>query len=507
MTRYGSFPWRVTKKQKNSCPYQTIYFRFVHTAQVYKKSPNNVSLGFRRQSCKRELGVPGLHEELDRNQQHMLNLGRCTTRRWRGVMWKAVQLLQSRLRVATAGKLKDQIGDVYDLSELPHNKKLLRQAAYKSLDNLGQLLDKLFMRTVRIKVKCPEFAKHGKYPRTIGDFTTEGSLLGGFVTPILKAIFAEPMEIDGALFVFVEKPDEEVIAEIFRQHMSTHRNVYTFHSDDNVVTLTWLDNGVIRRASFNLDISSCDISNAEKVFDFLLEIAKGDPLIYGIVSKLVEQCRQPCQVRNPYCPAEKFKLRASRAIEYSGSLLTTILNNCASLLISLRINYLFRRRTTLPADFGVFIAECAKSIGYIVTIDQWSTVHDSQFLKYSFDGVNVVYNLGPLLRGIGSCHGDIDKIPGQRRATISDKFERRCHNDITGCVAYGSNSVINSFRTRFKVPVYPNQNDEHLVHRYGLTHAEIESFCALILSIRPGMYINHSAAHKIMKKDYGYDPP
>jgi len=504
MTKHGRLPWRVTKTNKKIGQYTTIYFKFVNTACVYKKSPNNLELAFRRQTCVREPDKPGLHETLVENHKKCA-LGEFTTRRFRGLMWKAMKMLRTRLHVIGGEVVQDKIQDMVDLAHCEHIKKKLRLNALYDLDNNGMLLHRLLMHEVRIKIKCPEKAKSGnKYPRTIGDFTTEGSLLGGHVTPVLKSIFSSVMKIDGGHFMFVEKPDPEVILSVFQSHQNAHHNVFTFHSDDNVATVICAGG---LKLSFNLDISSCDISNGVEIFDFLRLICVDQPLIYNIVCAMIEQCRQKCQIRNPYFPKEKFRFETTRPIEYSGSQLTTVLNNIASLLISLSIHYHFTRNVIQPCDAASAIAECAKSIGYIVTVEQWSTVHDSQFLKYSFDGEKIVYNMGPLVRSLGTVDGDVAPICGDKKATIEEKFEHHIRGVLLGTVAYGSNSIINALRMRFGLPSLEQSDDEHLIRRYGLNAGDIEGVCSCIREIKPGMYINNRVIHKILAKDYGYDPP
>lgn len=504
LNQHGRLPWRVLEPARRRTSYTSVLFRFVHSGLVYKKSVNNMDLGFRRQTCIREPSDPSIEAALLVGHKNLF-LGNRTSRRFRGSMWRALDTMKSRLKIILANKFKDMIEDVWECAQQIHDKRDLRLNAYASLDDMGKLLSRLFMDHVRIKLKCPEYAKYMKYPRTIGDYTTEGSLLGGHVTPLLKELFSQLLLLDGDSFRFVEKPTPRELVEVFEEHRFAKNNVFTFHSDDNMVTLQCVDGPV----SFNLDISSCDISNGLPIFEYLLRICEDDPWMHDIVSRLVEQCKTKAVVYNPVFPKEKFRFKTARPIEYSGSLLTTTLNNIASLLISLSISFSFRTKKILRKDAAAAISKCAKSIGYLVTVEEWKRVEDSQFLKYSWSSTaGLVFNMGPLIRSLGSCDGDAPRILGRPKATVTEKLWEHARGVMLGTAHYGNNSILHALRTLFRIPSSVDSIDDTILHnRYGLSGGEVEGFVKLIAEIRPGVYINHIAVSKIMSKDYGYSPP
>ena len=290
----------------------------------------------------------------------------------------------------------------------PHVKRDLRIKAIRELVAKGELLNSLFMKDIKGKIKIPEFAKAGKKPRLIGDFTCPGSLLAGFLIPCIKAAFSEPIIIEGSRFRFVYSTDSETLDSIFTECQESIYNEFIYFSDDMCCCIK--NNGEPRW--FNLDISSCDASNGTGVFErlhwFFDQHVEHDQLL----TRAILQCQQRLVIHHPNKSVkEVITAKCKLPIEFSGTQLTTALNNIAASSIVVSISKHIGRSAINFDQFGEIVARAALAVGYEVTIDPCRSLSDVQFLKHSFyqseDGVKSFVNLGPIFRSMGTCWMDL----------------------------------------------------------------------------------------------------
>jgi hypothetical protein len=259
-----------------------------------------------------------------------------------------------------------------------------------------------------VKFKKDEWAKPGKKPRCIGDLGVAASLQGFKVTEMLKkAMAAQPLVYRGFTFEFCAAPEPTVLASIFHKLLQPPGLGYmVYFSDDSCIAFRI--GGEIR--VYNMDISSCDASHGARMFEDLVTItpavAQPDMLV------LTDQCRLPVRVHSVHNPREFVLLQGKTPKLYSGSTITTIMNNFANINIGIAIADRFHSGEVLgPED----VIAAAATSGYIVTLDPCETMYDIQFLKHSpvFDtegGLRAMLNFGVLLRASGTCHGD---LPGR----------------------------------------------------------------------------------------------
>jgi hypothetical protein len=380
------------------------------------------------------------------------------------------------------------------------------------------LLDDLYMSKVKAKLKCLEKAKPGKKPRIIGDYSTEGSLLGGYLISRFKKAFTNNiLDHPDDQIVFCDSPDVNVLSSVFKAHLDCKKFRCTYYSDDSIFSIRTKD-GVLRH--YCVDISSCDISNGPPVFNLLLEMTKSDRVAHDLVRRLVKQCGQPLQVSHPHNPRERFKLTTDHGtpVEYSGSLITTVLNNIATSLIALSV-YAHVKEGVAKEDVDTTIKKAAAAVGYIVTVGERDDFHSLQFLKNSPTSTGDSYvNLGVLLRGLGSCRGD---FPGS--GSIAKRVEVFAQSVVAGYAHAGDNIITRALRKRFagkervKLPtdtvnymlttltgeesVVPTTD---LATRYGCTVSDLHQLESLILSLKVGDVINCRALDKIFNVDYEY---
>jgi hypothetical protein len=204
---------------------------------------------------------------------------------------------------------------------------------------------------------------------------------------------------------------------------------------------------------YNVDIKSCDSSNAELVFGTVFKmLAQFSP---EYAQGLIKQCMLPITLVNPSDHTEKWKIELNRAFEGSGTVLTTILNHVASYLIASAYAYFQSQLTTAEA-----IVEGAKKVGHLVTFDECERPEEIQFLKYSpiknLSGEFVpVRNFGPILRNLGKVDGDLthsklgvtsadfNKMPTWERA------ERFFSSVVNSYVHEPASELLTALRERF----------------------------------------------------------
>lgn len=392
----------------------------------------------------------------------------------------------------------------------PHPKKLLRIDAWGALCD-SSLRGRLWLRTVLYKLKRIEIAKPGKYGRMIGDLGVSASLQGFRVTNFLKmAQDSERIDFCGGYARFVKSPAPEVLKEAFDDLINPPGQfVYIFFSDDACLSRR-KPNGEVEM--YNMDISSCDASHGPMVFDALINLA-ADPVVRDALRVLVEQCQLPIRLEDARDRARVLVLKPAHPRLYSGSTITTAINNLANISIALAV-------ALNPMDSPAVSARLA---GYNVTAERCDVVEDLQFLKHSpvlttDDEYQPLLNIGVLMRLSGSCKGDLPGT-GDLHARAAD-FQAAL---IQGVSTYSRYTLLDNMRS-----VYPSSTvvaqqavrrelgddpkftmgalsqfvDESIYKRYRLTDLEIEEVLDFSRGT-VGYNYGGTAFSKILAKDYG----
>jgi hypothetical protein len=404
-------------------------------------------------------------------------------------------VVRDRVTVHMA-QLQDAISEQNKYAQIVHPKRRIRLLAWGELINyMG--LNGLFTKHIAGKIKLYENAKPGKYPRLIGDYTTPGSLLGGYLCEIVKKSFSEVRYNKGDMdFNFLSSVEASALDEVGRRLFDGTEDYALFFSDDSVMKL----NGKI----YEMDISSCDMSNRQPIFKYLSWLCSGTEFGRDIMQRNIAQCTLPLRLKDPSRLGKTISLNPAYPIEFSGTTLTTALNNIASFLIMLQCKL-------MGANSRDDVIAAARSIGYIVTVEERTTMETVQFLKHSFyrddkGDVRSWLNLGPILRSFGSCVGDKAKgIEYDWNATV-----------LSGYVHSGQTSLqrkLNDFyplRSRIRLPQdeIKHFSSEHredtpdrvVLARYGITGAEWAQ-CIDLVSRRG--HVNCVALRRIYQVDYG----
>jgi len=387
------------------CTYRTVFGPSVpHTGVIYADNDANVAHAIWRLCGKRVPDQPGEHERLRANQGRFVS-----------------EHLDAFDKL---GKLYEPhfpaYYDIVDQCEMhvtdPHPKRELREDAWRELCESGTAFQQdtwLQSQRVRWKMKRDEWAKNGKKPRMIADLGVGASLRGFRLTEFLKrAQSAEEFNYKGGTMVFCKSPDPVKLKEYFQRLIDPPgRFFFLYFSDD--ACLSYRLNGKV--LFHNLDISSCDASHTGALFNLLLRIV---PSYYrSEMSLLIRQCASLLRIVSRADPLRKVDLLPNEPKLYSGSTLTTAINNLANLCIAMSI-------ADLPEIRPDLIAHAAALAGYIVTgCEPLETVEDIQFLKHSpvfsdAEEWEPLLNFGVFLRASGVCRGD---LPGSKAKSFLER--------------------------------------------------------------------------------------
>lgn len=357
----------------------------------------------------------------------------------------------------------------------PHPKRRLRITATHELYMNGRIWSRQWMDVdargcpkFPYAVKPAEAAKSGgKLARGIGNLGVHASLAGYRLTALLKDRLAqEPLTWRGGEFQFVKTPTQDVLTDVFRRMSNCDGFLFVYHSDDSAVA--FFVNGRLRW--YNIDITSCDSSHRHNgVFHALLtatpESVKED------MCDLVNQLRARVVVTNrSRQQAVKLATSDGGAFLASGSTITTLLNNIASLCIGLAIH---EGGDNTPE--GVISA--ARRAGYVITLEEVVDFHGLQFLKHSpvrVDGQwHAMQNVGVVVRLAGQCLGD---LPG--RGDLTDRALLYQSALLQGVYPDTSFGLIDRMRAANAVEMYERRtaaaNDEQQRAIDRMVNASVE---------------------------------
>lgn len=479
---------------------------------VYQCDDSGLEKAFNyRLGCVREPGIEGLHEQLLANQ--------------RSFMSSNVELNNfvedfSRYVEVWLSRYDDLDLELIKYAQQPHPKRKLRLRALKAILNNGDLWHVTFNRKVSGKMKKAEIAKYGKASRMINDLTCEGSLLCGFVADQIKQALAEYSK--DHWFQFVKSPNLDVLAEVFRRLIDPVGQLYfPFFSDDSCVSIRCAD-GVYYS---NVDISSCDGSHTEAVFDLLRKSTKSDSRLFRYVDGAIAQCSMELRIRSG-ATGQSVGLTPDIPTLYSGSTLTTLINNFANIAIACAIRTSINVDTRM-CDCEAIILNAAKTAGYLVTVVDCPTYHKLQFLKHSpciadCGTLVPVLNLGVVLRSSGSCWGDLPNYREHGKMTLEDRIylyntsQVQCYSN---CPTYGFLAALRAeYHAPYKIARPSREGTWLMDHiagdysKYMVSSQEIAlrydvSSCSideLNFTIGCHMMSNTAASRAILKLDYGF---
>jgi hypothetical protein len=398
---------------------------------------------------------------------------------------------------------------------------MLRRQAMEVLQQSGRLHSTVWLSSLLCKMKKDEYAKPNKPPRSIGDLGVEASLAGFRLTQYLKyAMRDNPIKLKDSVLQFVATPTPKDLRDVFRKLINPpDRGYFCYFSDDSCLALREEDGSI---SQYNVDISSCDTSHCAELFEALISIIPEQ--FQDDMRRIVDQLRKNVRIHSLVDPNIVLILSHIDPILFSGSTITTAINNLASMLIGYEMLHC---GSTDPAD----LVKAAEKVGYIVTLEKCKTIYDIQFLKHSpiIDNegeIQPFINLGVWFRASGVCRqelpgkGSFDtRMRSYQGALIQGMFAHYnfpLKDNLLKPTLKPQDCHVKKVREelRYKVETEPvlardgatiSFSTEQCFARYELTSDEISFIQDEWALCGPGMFCAHPALGKILMKDYGLD--
>jgi hypothetical protein len=484
-----------------------------HNARIYSNTNHNLRLAMRRLTGVRLPETPGAHDTLRAAQRVFIKNH-----------YKIIHQLRDMYTPFFKEYSSSEV-EMYLHYADPHQKRALRIQAHDELLETGRSADPddIWLWSVWWKLKCREWARPGKYPRAICDLGVAASLRGFVLTSVLKKAQDETeIDFNGGTAVFCKSPDPHQMAKHFRLlHNPPGKFYFVYFSDDSCLAIRQND-GTVKW--YNLDISSCDASHTELLFSALLDLVPPGQARHDM-ELLIKQCSAPLKIVSRVNKKHKIKLIPKSPKLYSGSTLTTAINNLANLLIALAITSSYDPLSVHDKDGqNLSMVAAAARVGYILTgCNPLEHFEDVQFLKHSpiFDvngDIHAMLNLGVLLRASGTCEGD---LPG--RGDIAPRARAFQRGLLLGAYPHASFEILetmrsamglgpivmsNAFEWKVVTPDEPYPNFHvpaiNIMRRYRLNQAEYDSILDFA-RCDVGYFYSSPGATKILEKDYGLE--
>jgi hypothetical protein len=320
---------------------------------------------------------------------------------------------------------------------------------------------------------------------------------------------------------FCATPSQASLKDVFENLIHPRRTFFlAYFSDDSCLTIRD-DDGQIHR--YNVDISSCDSSH-RSTFALLRDLAP--EYMKNDINVLIEQLSLPVKVLSEEKDENGRNYQMSGQFTcprlFSGSVVTTCLNNIAELLFACALDDVewSTDRVTIQNQ----ITQAFESVGFMCTTQECKNVSELQFLKHSpvYDNRGVLQpmlNIGVLLRLSGTCTYD---LPG--RGDIVDRARVFQHSLLQGVYVNARFNLIDNMRktcatektiknkkiiedmiigkdyVKYNEPTFFNDCDVYA--RYGLRPHEYEELNYFFSIAQYGDVVSCDAIDTIMNLDY-----
>jgi len=425
--------------------------------------------------------------------------------------------------------LYDRFDILKHFVQLPHPKRSVYMNFFNNPSDLRKILSNKEEFVSKFKNELGKVGKVGRLYATIGAATLADVVCG----PILKAVFRTDVRLDELYKhtrIFIDKSQVLIQKERLRDIRTlqfttsfsdcqepsasdkmfaraascpTNCAFYFYYSDDGFFVINL--EGVI--FIFETDISSCDSSNKFALFACVRKMGEALNCTTG-VDILLSQCARPTTLFNPDNKSEFVTLQPETFMEYSGTKLTTILNNLASNGVAMGI-YEQLCESGVQLNLKSNLERGANRYGWVVTVDERETFNKVTFLKRAYNGTRSWKVLGCIFRSLGT----VDGTPRADSFGLSTtEFKKRSHHQLVDilikqCADQCSNEpghiIINAIRERAGLP--PLREEVSLLDlqdRYGGEEYEWLQLCQEIVDIRFGTVVKLPILELIFNYDY-----
>jgi hypothetical protein len=412
----------IVRKKDGS--YRTRFgFGCEHSAIVYCKCDHCFALALRRLTCKRKPEKQGIDILLKVNQ--IRNFSKP----------KLFLMMQDLYRSSFSEYTCFMTEAEWHHAD-PHVKKALRVQGYEEVLTLG-VMGTTWVKVIVLSFKKEEYAKpHNKYPRVYANLGIHSSLRGFILMERMKtAMSKHPIFINGGEIAFIKTPSRTNLKHVFDNLIEPKGKFYApVFSDDSCLSV----NQGNRTITYNLDISSCDSSHFDIVFDSFEKIFPDS--LQDEIKVLTAQCASLCKLYSEN-GIESISLVPQGKFLPSGSVLTTALNTFVVFMLIIQI-------TLLDIITPETIHRAATRLGYILTVEECITYHDIMFLKHfparDVSGhIQPVLGLGVIARMSGTCKGD---LPG--RGPLQPRARSFQKSLLQGAVPYTHYTIIDRMKAK-----------------------------------------------------------
>lgn len=379
---------------------------------------------------------------------------------------------------------------------------------------------------VEFKPKNDEMLGPNK-KRGIGDLGVYRTNATAHIMSSIKEAWTNDFTYKNTRIRYVKSADKRSLSDAFTLLVNPGENkiFFVLHSDDSCVSADCSD-GVVY---FNGDIKACDGSHRTIMFNTLFRLLAYSEGIKNVHHDALERAfkylKQDLVVKYKKDRKQKVKYKFETMRLYSGSTLTTIVNNFANELIAIKLALLVPNpREITGAQFRAFYVQAGEEVGYILKVCDCSCPEQLQFLKHSPSLVDDVWvpwvNLGTFVRGFGTFAGDMPHKSGKYKEAAEDFVSEV----VVARANWGNHSFNDSFKHLIKTVtkqrsrtnrVIAEQKEKSigfmqqrigidcLAKRYGCQIVELEQLCDSISRSGVGDIVYHPVVQKIYECDYG----
>lgn len=401
----------------------------------------------------------------------------------------------------------------------PHAKRKFRLMIARSVETFGTNRREDF-KSVGYKLKPGELLADGK-KRAVADLGALRTDATAWCVESIKQAWAVPFEHGNLRATYTKESTKDNLRAAFESLLNPRGIEFFYHSDDSCVSARCSDGLVY----FNGDIKACDGSHRQPLFDALYKLIateKGRENVHApALKRAFSYLTRTLKVRNKHKKEHvRYKFKSARL--YSGSVLTTTINNFANLLIAFALH----RRVPDPsrvtrAQFKEAYRLAGEDVGYQLKIIDCERPEELQFLKHSpsvVDGhIEPWMGLGVYIRGFGTFKGD---LPG--KGPLDRRAQSYLHGVVQSRLNWGSHIFNDSFghlmsgmTTRMSTSLFDDDTSksvggcqcripiESLCSRYNLTEEELVDACRMIAASKLGDRIRHPVFERLYQVDYG----
>jgi len=372
--------------------------------------------------------------------------------------------------------IADYVTFRYFTGHLPHAKGVLRKhIARARYGEVQPIKHDCFVGRITAEVK-DEGMKSGKPPRLYFSLGLISALFGGgYIDAVKKHLYRTVVVVlqGWELEVqFLAENSPSYVGQAFRHAhdvmTSGMQQMFALYMSDDVLVVT-------PDGAYDLDISMCDASIGLGVFWLVWLFLRACLVPEAIIRGLLGQLSKDVVITNPSNKQESVVWRFITYYLVSGTVLTTLTDSIASLLVISAFAAGYSSGVREPGEF----VEWFEAIGLVVTVERHEQFSRATMLKRHpmrlEDGTWCApLAFGCLLKRFGLLDCDLTRVPG---ITLQDKAEHFLGGVVESWKGEPGHPLLDTLRERFPFKGYRITDDERLDKRASSARLSVDSFC------------------------------